>query len=150
MSENVYSSSSMAYISIIKDNVFFSYESYDYSYLMLFSGFPSIGVPLKSSIFVDFVHEWASHFGVPQDFFRKPLHIPMNRSLFFGGPCCAVTTSGALYTIEHVLNWDISLAAVVPAITTSVVATLAAWRWGKTPFAWKALTASLGTIGNTR
>lgn len=36
----------------------------------------------------------------------------------------SVPISGALYTIEHVLNWDISLAAVLPAITTSVVATL--------------------------
>eukprot|EP00435_Cladocopium_sp_Y103_P027552 s187_g6.t2 len=36
----------------------------------------------------------------------------------------SVPISGALYTIEHVLNWDVSFAAVVPAITTSVVATL--------------------------
>lgn len=36
----------------------------------------------------------------------------------------SVPISGALYTIEHVLNWDVSLAAVVPAIVTSVVATL--------------------------
>eukprot|EP00434_Breviolum_minutum_P013629 symbB.v1.2.012013.t1/scaffold769.1/size163963/17 len=36
----------------------------------------------------------------------------------------SVPISGALYTIEHVLNWDISMAAVLPAITTSVVATL--------------------------
>ena len=34
---------------------------------------------------------------------------------------------GALYTIEHVLSWDISPSVVLPAIVTSVVATVASW-----------------------
>lgn len=38
----------------------------------------------------------------------------------------SVPISGALYTIEHVLSWDISPAAVLPAIATSVIATVAA------------------------
>eukprot|EP00930_Biecheleria_cincta_P096497 TRINITY_DN88337_c0_g1_i1.p1 TRINITY_DN88337_c0_g1~~TRINITY_DN88337_c0_g1_i1.p1 ORF type:complete len:843 (-),score=124.95 TRINITY_DN88337_c0_g1_i1:73-2601(-) len=35
----------------------------------------------------------------------------------------SVPISGALYTIEHVLNWDLSLGTLVPAIITSCVAT---------------------------
>lgn len=35
----------------------------------------------------------------------------------------SVPISGALYTIEHVLNWDLSFGALVPAIITSFVAT---------------------------
>ncbi|CAK9016087.1 unnamed protein product [Durusdinium trenchii] len=36
----------------------------------------------------------------------------------------SVPISGALYTIEHVLNWDISPSAVLPAIVTSLIATV--------------------------
>eukprot|EP00927_Polykrikos_kofoidii_P046671 TRINITY_DN40831_c0_g1_i1.p1 TRINITY_DN40831_c0_g1~~TRINITY_DN40831_c0_g1_i1.p1 ORF type:complete len:844 (+),score=134.99 TRINITY_DN40831_c0_g1_i1:127-2658(+) len=36
----------------------------------------------------------------------------------------SVPISGCLYTIEHILNWDMSLDSVIPAITTSVIATI--------------------------
>jgi len=36
----------------------------------------------------------------------------------------SVPISGAFYTIEHVLNWDVSPRAVLPAILTSVIATI--------------------------